>query len=121
MMNLYRLMITLLIAVIFLTPKSYASEEIAKHKLRDTVKYDRQYTLETTMLGYIGSDGKRNPTLKASKGELVRIKIVNVELMTHDIAHSNHRTLRGLLSPKLTPVPSQLKKNSCRDRATVPP
>jgi putative membrane-bound dehydrogenase-like protein len=38
------------------------------------------------MLGYIGSDGKRNPTLKASKGELVRIKIVNVELMTHDIA-----------------------------------
>lgn len=86
MMNLYRLMITLLIAVIFLTPKSYASEEIAKHKLRDTVKYDRQYTLETTMLGYIGSDGKRNPTLKASKGELVRIKIVNVELMTHDIA-----------------------------------
>lgn len=86
MMNLYRLMITLLIAVIFLTPKSYASEKIAKHKLRDTVKYDRQYTLETTMLGYIGSDGKRNPTLKASKGELVRIKIVNVELMTHDIA-----------------------------------
>jgi len=85
MMNLYRLMITLLIAVI-LTPKSYASAEIAKHKLRDTVKYDRQYTLETTMLGYIGSDGKRNPTLKASKGELVRIKIVNAELMTHDIA-----------------------------------
>jgi putative membrane-bound dehydrogenase-like protein len=85
MMNLYRLMITLLIAVI-LTPKSYASEGIAGHKLRDTVKYDRQYTLETTMLGYIGSDGKRNPTLKASKGELVRIKIVNVELMTHDIA-----------------------------------
>jgi putative membrane-bound dehydrogenase-like protein len=85
MMNLYRLMITLLIAVI-LTPKSYASAEIARHKLRDTVKYDRQYTLETTMLGYIGSDGKRNPTLKASKGELVRIKIVNAELMTHDIA-----------------------------------
>ncbi|HMI04512.1 MAG TPA: PVC-type heme-binding CxxCH protein [Pedobacter sp.] len=85
MMNLYRLMITLLIAVV-LTPKSYASGEITKHKLRDTVKYDRQYTLETTMLGYIGSDGKRNPTLKASKGELVRIKIVNAELMTHDIA-----------------------------------
>jgi putative membrane-bound dehydrogenase-like protein len=85
MMNLYRLMITLLIAVV-LTPKSYASEEIAGHKPRDTVKYDRQYTLETTMLGYIGSDGKRNPTLRASKGELVRIKIVNAELMTHDIA-----------------------------------
>jgi putative membrane-bound dehydrogenase-like protein len=85
MMNLYRLMITLLIAVV-LTPKCYAAGEIAKHKLRDTVKYDRQYILETTMLGYIGSDGKRNPTLRASKGELVRIKIVNAELMTHDIA-----------------------------------
>src|SRR5215217_461727 len=84
MMNLYRLMIALFITVA-LAPRSYASGEIAKLKVRDTVKYDRVYTLETTMLGYIGSDGKRNPTLKASKGEIVRVNIVNAELMTHDI------------------------------------
>lgn len=81
---LYRLAMTLLIASIFATG-SHASGTIVKRPVRDTVKYDRLYTLETTMLGYIGSDGKRNPTLKASKGEVVRINIVNGELMTHDI------------------------------------
>nr|WP_237587149.1 PVC-type heme-binding CxxCH protein [Pontibacter russatus] len=37
------------------------------------------------MLGYFDTDGKRNPTLQARKGETVRILIVNGELMTHDI------------------------------------
>ena len=51
---------------------------------------DREYTLETTMLGYRGVggdiDGIRNPTLWARTGETVRITIVNGELMVHDIA-----------------------------------
>lgn len=47
---------------------------------------DREYVLESSMLGYYASDGTRNPTLKAQKGERVRIKIINAELMTHDIA-----------------------------------
>jgi putative membrane-bound dehydrogenase-like protein len=50
---------------------------------------DREYTLESTMLGYRGMagdvDGIRNPTLWARKGETVRITIVNGELMAHDI------------------------------------
>jgi len=84
MNNLCRLTITLLITVI-LAPNSYAAGGRPKPGVKTTVKYDREYTLESTMMGYIGSDGKRNPTLKASKGELVRINIVNGELMTHDI------------------------------------
>jgi putative membrane-bound dehydrogenase-like protein len=85
MTNFYRLMMAMLIAVV-LVPVSYAARNYVKPKGRQEVKYDREYTLEATMLGYMGTDGKRNPTLKVSKGELVRIKIVNGEMMTHDIA-----------------------------------
>lgn len=52
----------------------------------DTAKIDRDYALEATMLGYFAKDGSRNPTLKANKGDRVRITITNGELMTHDIA-----------------------------------
>ncbi|RRB07811.1 PVC-type heme-binding CxxCH protein [Larkinella rosea] len=51
----------------------------------DTAKYDRDYALEATMLGYFAKDGTRNPTLKANKGDRVRITITNGEVMTHDI------------------------------------
>lgn len=37
------------------------------------------------MLGYFDEDGTRNPVLRANKGDLVKITIVNGELMTHDI------------------------------------
>ena len=51
---------------------------------------DREYLLQSTMLGYRGMggeiDGIRNPTLWARTGETVRITIVNGELMVHDIA-----------------------------------
>jgi len=50
------------------------------------VRVDRDYALEATMLGYFGKDGSRNPTLRANKGDQVRITITNGELMTHDIA-----------------------------------
>ena len=52
----------------------------------DTAKIDREYALEATMLGYFAKDGARNPTLKANKGDRVRITITDGELMTHDIA-----------------------------------
>nr|WP_246343890.1 PVC-type heme-binding CxxCH protein [Adhaeribacter radiodurans] len=55
-------------------------------QVKKAAKYDRDYTLQTTILGYYSTDGKRNPVLQAKKGETVRIKIVNGELMTHDIA-----------------------------------
>src|SRR4029453_8547280 len=51
---------------------------------------DREYRLESSMLGYRGLggeiDGVRNPTLWARTGETVRITITNGELMVHDIA-----------------------------------
>src|SRR5687768_15982689 len=51
--------------------------------------FDREYMLESSMLGYRGIggdiDGIRNPTLWARTGETVRITIVNGELMVHDI------------------------------------
>jgi putative membrane-bound dehydrogenase-like protein len=84
-MNLKNLL-TSLLAVACFVPSSYAVSTTAFFQQPETGKYDREYTLEATMLGYIGSDGKRNPVIKASRGEMVRIKIVNGELMTHDIA-----------------------------------
>ncbi|RZL17741.1 MAG: dehydrogenase [Pedobacter sp.] len=87
-MNFKRNIITFLIAVLII-PLGYAFKNANLDLItskRKEVKYDREYTLESTMLGYIGQDGKRNPILKVSKGELVRINLVNGELMTHDIA-----------------------------------
>ncbi len=56
----------------------------------DAAKIDREYRLESTMVGYRGIggeiDGVRNPTLWARTGEMVRITIVNGELMVHDVA-----------------------------------
>jgi putative membrane-bound dehydrogenase-like protein len=55
---------------------------------------DREYTLESTMLGYRGVggdiDGIRNPPLWARSGENVRITIVNGELMVHDLTLEKH-------------------------------
>ncbi|GAA4441247.1 hypothetical protein GCM10023091_26230 [Ravibacter arvi] len=51
----------------------------------------RNYVLESTMLGYFKKDGMRNPTLKANKGDKVRIMIVNGELMPHDLALEKHQ------------------------------
>ncbi len=51
---------------------------------------DREYILETNILGYwgVGGDinGVRNPVLRAEKGETVRIVIVNIEPLVHDLA-----------------------------------
>lgn len=50
---------------------------------------DREYTLSASILGYKGIggeiDGIRNPVLQATKGETVRITIINAETLTHDI------------------------------------
>lgn len=56
----------------------------------DTLDVDRDYTLESTMVGYTGIggiiDGVLNPVLRAQEGNVVRITIINGEPMTHDIA-----------------------------------
>jgi len=62
------------------------AQQSAGSGVQDTTRFDRDYALEATMLGYFGKDGSRNPVLRANKGDRVRIKITNGELMTHDIS-----------------------------------
>lgn len=57
----------------------------AAFAIADTSQVTRSYVLESTMLGYFRKDGTRNPVLKANKGDLVKITIINGELMPHDI------------------------------------
>ena len=63
-----------------------ASEAIAQGQSTGPT-IDREYTLESSMLGYRGVGGEingvRNPTLWARTGETVRINIINAELMVH--------------------------------------
>ncbi|WP_018617962.1 PVC-type heme-binding CxxCH protein [Spirosoma luteum] len=85
-MYLSRLLIpifSVLFAFAGTTSKDYSA--VLKSTI-DTAKIDREYALEATMLGYFAKDGARNPTLKANKGDRVRITITDGELMTHDIA-----------------------------------
>jgi len=64
------------------TPPSSAPE-------KESAKIDREYVLDSKMTGYTGIggdiDGIRNPVLRAKKGERVRIRLINGELMSHDI------------------------------------
>ncbi|QDK81757.1 dehydrogenase [Spirosoma sp. KCTC 42546] len=72
---------------VILLPSTYSTAQSAKPKpAQETEKVDREYGLEASMLGYFAKDGTRNPTLKANKGDRVRITITDTELMTHDIA-----------------------------------
>ncbi|GAB4038375.1 PVC-type heme-binding CxxCH protein [Spirosoma jeollabukense] len=85
-MNKFRLLI-LLISVVLSITGTYSTAQPAKAKpAQDTANVDREYALEASMLGYFSKDGARNPTLKANKGDRVRITITDTELMTHDIA-----------------------------------
>ncbi|MCY7349914.1 MAG: dehydrogenase [Cytophagaceae bacterium] len=85
-MRRFRLLVPLLLVIFFL-PETHGTARSARMQpTQDTARVDRDYALEATMLGYFGKDGSRNPTLRANKGERVRITITNGELMTHDIA-----------------------------------
>lgn len=91
-MTSFRIIVALLITVAATSKipvaaqKSKAVAAKTTTARQDTGKFDRDFALEATMLGFFGPDGARNPTLKAKKGDRVRIKITNGELMTHDIA-----------------------------------
>ncbi|MFD3002391.1 PVC-type heme-binding CxxCH protein [Pontibacter toksunensis] len=86
MITLSRLLFLILLAVC-LHPNAYSSNlNSGPSKDKKADRYDREYTLKASILGYFDLDGKRNPVLQAQKGETVRIKIVNGEPMTHDIA-----------------------------------
>lgn len=81
-MYLSRLLLSLCTAL-FLAFQYATAQQL---KTQDTTRFDRDYVLEASMVGYFSPDGARNPTLRANKGDRVRIKITNAELMTHDIA-----------------------------------
>ncbi len=66
----------------------------------DTAHYDRNYTLTAFMVGYFGPDGARNPTLRANKGDRVRITITNGELMTHDVTMEKGGVKSDVVSAK---------------------
>lgn len=55
----------------------------------EVLKIDREYVLDSKMTGYTGIggdiDGIRNPVLRAKKGERIRVRLINGELMSHDI------------------------------------
>ncbi len=85
-MHQSRLLILILFTV-FLRPSAFcAVSDTDSTKVNMAERYDRDYKLQATILGYFDADGTRNPVLQALKGEQVRIKIVNGEPMTHDIA-----------------------------------
>jgi putative membrane-bound dehydrogenase-like protein len=81
-----RLFIFLLLLVFVQPPVVAQAGRHNDPKHTNAAQYDRDYTLQATMLGYFGVDGTRNPVLKAQEGETVRVTIVNGETMTHDIA-----------------------------------
>jgi putative membrane-bound dehydrogenase-like protein len=85
-MNKFRLLIPFLISSLILPVMDSIAQTSQAKVVQDTAKFDRDYSLEATMLGFFAKDGSRNPTLKANKGDRVRITITNGELMTHDIA-----------------------------------
>ena len=77
-----------LVAILLLTSGDVAGQTTADS--RNGAPPDREYILESSMIGYRGRggeiDGVRNPTLWARTGERVRLTIINSELMVHDIA-----------------------------------
>jgi putative membrane-bound dehydrogenase-like protein len=68
---------------------------------------DRTYMLEAWMLGYRGVggdiDGVRNPVLRAAPGETVRLTLVGVEPLLHDVAMEQ----LGIKSAEVTAVGEQ--------------
>jgi nitrite reductase (NO-forming) len=56
---------------------------------------DREFTLEARMTGYVGATGpiagERNPALRVTKGDNVKITLINSEPMAHDIVLDAHK------------------------------
>lgn len=86
-----KLSIKVILAFVFVASckQNEGKEKIVQSMERDSTVINREYTLEASMLGYFAPDGTRNPTLKANKGDRVRITIINMENMTHDISMEN--------------------------------
>jgi plastocyanin len=82
----FLLLIPLCFAILLFPEASKTVRLSTTKSVQDTAKFDRDYALEANMTGFFAKDGTRNPTLKANKGDRVRITITNGEVMTHDIS-----------------------------------
>ncbi|RCR66845.1 PVC-type heme-binding CxxCH protein [Larkinella punicea] len=80
------LFIPFVFAILAITQTDPAARISPTQSIQDTTKIDREYALEANMTGFFSKNGARNPTLRANKGDRVRITITNGETMTHDIA-----------------------------------
>ena len=91
-MKTFRLPFAVVLALSLFGPASSHAQEAEPPAPSREV--DREYKLESSILGYRGIggeiDGVRNPLLQAKKGETVRITIVNAEVMPHDVAMERH-------------------------------
>lgn len=84
----------------YLLPVSAAGLKFVSPLFQDTTTVRRHFKLEATMLGYFAPDGTRNPTLRANKGDIVTITIVNGELMVHDVALEKKKVKSGFVVEK---------------------
>jgi putative membrane-bound dehydrogenase-like protein len=93
--NQYKCVLFLMVIFLFTGCKSEESNENSDSVQTEEVSgdIDREFLLESTMIGYTGIggliDGVLNPVLQAERGEIVKITIINGELMPHDIALEN--------------------------------
>jgi putative membrane-bound dehydrogenase-like protein len=88
------LMMAVLLLALLGCNREDAGHETNQHGASDVKgPVDREYVMQSTMIGYTGIggliDGVLNPVLQAKEGEIVRITIINGELMPHDIALEN--------------------------------
>jgi putative membrane-bound dehydrogenase-like protein len=76
----------LALCLVLLLARAYSP---APAQAQSVAAVDREYTLEASMLGFRGVGGEiagvRNPVLRAEPGETVRITIVGVEVLPHDL------------------------------------
>ncbi|MFH6601999.1 PVC-type heme-binding CxxCH protein [Maribacter algicola] len=82
----FRTMLAIVLIGIIVSCRPKEKETSEAQEVENDDRIDRDYALEATMLGYFAQDGTRNPTLRANKGDRVRITITNGEVMTHDVA-----------------------------------
>ncbi|MCM4164554.1 MULTISPECIES: PVC-type heme-binding CxxCH protein [unclassified Arenibacter] len=92
--------LVLLLLLITIGCRTKNEKNTADKIVRDSTIIDRDFALEATMLGYFAQDGTRNPTLRANKGDRVRVTITNGETMTHDIAMEKLGIKSGTLLEK---------------------
>jgi putative membrane-bound dehydrogenase-like protein len=89
-MKLKQFILTGILLLLFMNQAFCLSSTEMDKSAADTLDIDREYTLRATMIGYTGIDGifdgVLNPVLEAQQGEIVKITIINGELMPHDIA-----------------------------------